>query len=640
MNTLRHLFRPFRHHCRWAVLFALATCCWAADPTGAPALSTYERLAVMAQTEELPLADSVMLRARLLYAPDTFAAACPFTVAEDEVAVHEECLTSFYRDASLAIPQLSPAEQALLASFSPDLAALVRVTQTDCSATPAALPTYPLELTETGTSCIVHYTLTGTHAAPSDNYAKLVRKYLDEAIAKMTKKDFVIGYCEGNPGYGGKMHVYLIEMSANGTCYGYAAGGKACAAYLSVYRDLPARYGDTWEAKLKGVCNHEYFHAIQYRQNAWCSSWLLEAGAVWASCFYGKDWGHLRSYYDDSASVFQAPNRTLWEDSYRKYSTSALLFHLSARFGKQKFVRACLDRSVTQDDAVLVLRDVVANQGGNFAEEYVDFLAAMYAKKITGVKATCLPDVVYDSTITSYGKSPANDTVVLTGASFYRLDKPTHAAKSIYAEFGSGSASAAAGNPTAFLLVAGSAKPIEFNGVGKAVMKAGKGGVLVVTDATYTNSSDTASRTFHYGVLAPTLKVLSTEAESPIYAGDYSEIDLYYDLIGGYSAGTPVTIKIIEKGPDVADYASGDYDIPAGPGSMLPFYFMTNYATQGNYKFTIELAVPPGSWELPQLKSKGSCTVKVLSWAAAAPAAMAARANLTLGSGVHPTTEP
>ena len=61
-----------------------------------------------------------------------------------------------------------------------------------------------------------------------------------------------------------------------------------------------------------------------------------------------------------------------------------------------------------------------------------------------------------------------------------------------------------------------------------------------------------------------------------------------------------------------ADYASGEYVLPAGEGEFSHLYFNTAYDTVGTYRFTFEFRVPPNSWlPIPQIKSKASCSVKV-----------------------------
>ncbi len=99
-------------------------------------------------------------------------------------------------------------------------------------------------------------------------------------------------------------------------------------------------------------------------------------------------------------------------------------------------------------------------------------------------------------------------------------------------------------------------------------------------------------------------------AQSPIYSGEISQLDIHYDL-KGTSPGTPfpVFLKVVEKGPDVADKASGEYAMEAGEDKIFNLWFWTVSTTVGTYKFTFEFKVPPNSWNMPQVASKGKCSV-------------------------------
>ena len=135
---------------------------------------------------------------------------------------------------------------------------------------------------------------------------------------------------------------------------------------------------------------------------------------------------------------------------------------------------------------------------------------------------------------------------------------------------------------------------------------------LIVTDTNYT-TKDTALRGYEYTAIVPYVVVTDVTAVSPIESGDSSPIDIYYDLTGTVPGEDfPVQIKVTEKGPDVGDYVSGEYILSPGLGEFITFYFNTGYSTVGTYRFTFEFRVPPDSWlPIPQIKSKGSCSVKV-----------------------------
>jgi hypothetical protein len=204
------------------------------------------------------------------------------------------------------------------------------------------------------------------------------------------------------------------------------------------------------------------------------------------------------------------------------------------------------------------------------------------------------------------------DQVHLTGAIFYLLDPEVGTKPStLISTFTAGGT----GSPAAILVRQKSNVPIPFTS-GRAYVPAFGGSAkqvaLIVTDTNYT-SKDTALRGYEYTVITPSITITDVTALSPIYSGDYSPIDIYYDLTGTIPGENfPVELKVTEKGPDVSDQVSGEWILPAGLGQVLSLYFNTAYDTVGTYKFTFEMGVPPNSWlPIPQVKSKGSCSVKV-----------------------------
>ncbi len=125
-------------------------------------------------------------------------------------------------------------------------------------------------------------------------------------------------------------------------------------------------------------------------------------------------------------------------------------------------------------------------------------------------------------------------------------------------------------------------------------------------------AKDTAVRPYQYTVLTPHVTVDRVTAESPIESGGVSNIHIQYDLLGAPAGQSfPMTLKVVEKGPDVADNASADYNLPSGKNVDLPLYFQTGSGSQGTYRFVFQLKVPIDSWKIPQITSKGSCTVVV-----------------------------
>jgi hypothetical protein len=584
------------------------------------AANAHDRVCRAADAGDLTLAQSVMLRARLLYAPQTLVESKnSFAPRDPEVAVDEECLSGFTKDLHRAYGELSMDEVTWLASLSPDLASVVRVKEIEKTGRKApahlALPDYGLDEEEEGASCIVHYTLSGTHAAPDAAYAKSVKTYIDAAIKSMCRKDFTKAYAEGYADYTGKIHVYIVQMSANGEWKDISSvSGNKMAGYVLISKDIKANFGKTWKAKLKGVCMHEYFHGVQSSYNAWSDLWFLEATAVWAGCYYGKDWGHVKGYYDAADSIVSQPNGILWSTAYRKYSTSALAFYFHGKFKGVKFFKKFFENSVSENDAITIFNTTLAESTTTFAEQYRQFLPSLYLKKLSPLNSKYLPDVTVAQKYHQYGIDPLTDQVALTGAQFYEMEPaPDIPAGPFIATLEAG----ATGSPEGMLVRNTSRTPIPFSAGKAGVANFGRSVqrvVLIVTDATY-GGKDTANRPYTWSAIVPGVRIPQITAESPITGGQSSPITIEYDLLGLYpSSAFPVTIKVIEKGPDVSDYATGDYNLYNGEGQSITFYFNTSYSTRGNYFFTFEFIVPPDWWgDLPQAKTRSKrCRVRVL----------------------------
>jgi len=588
----------------------------AATPQRLP--TAYDRVSKAADMGEITLKEAVLTKAQLLFAPRTMATGHPFRAQAGEVAVAEEGQTGFYKDVHRVFDELTEDERAFLGSLSPDLDVIISTREREQAGTPGApplgaLPSYPdLTETEEGTNCIVHYTLTGANAAPDKTYAELVRLYMDKAIASKMVKNFKKAFAEGYADFAGKMHVYLIDIGAGAEWVDISTvSGKQKAGYIKFGTKMKDPFPTNWQLWMKGCCFHEYFHGIQSAYN-WASDlWFMEATTVWAQCTYGGDWVHLSEYYGAADSVFNKPNDIIWSTAYRKYSTSSLAFFLAGKYGGYKFIKSYFENSETKDDGIQLLNDTLAAQTTTFGEQYPYYLASLYSKKISSI-AKYSPALNIQTTHNTYGVKVTTDQVYLTGANFYLLDPEVGAKPStLISTFTPG----ATGSPTSVLVKQKSNVPTPFT-AGRAYVPAFGGSAkqvaLIVTDTNYT-SKDTALRGYEYTVITPSITITDVTADSPIQSGDYSQIDIYYDLTGTLpDEDFPVQLKVVEKGPDVADNASGETTLTPGIGEILNLYFTTAYDTVGTYKFTFELRVPPDSWlPIPQVKSKGSCSVKV-----------------------------
>jgi hypothetical protein len=587
--------------------------------------NTFDRVSKAQDLKEISLKEAVLLKARLLFAPHTIGTKHPFSVQAGEVPVQEKCLTGFYKDVHRVFDQLTYEEISFLGSLSPDLEVILATREQERAgmvgpSRTSALPSYPdLDQQEEGKNCIVHYTLTGANAAPDKTYAELVRLYMDKAIKSDMPKNFTKAFAEGYPDFKGKLHVYLMDIGAGGEWVDVSmVGGMARAGYVKLGTKLKDRYPDSWQLLMKGESFHEYFHGIQSAYN-WASDlWFLEATSTWAMCYYANDFMHVKQdHYDDGDSVFKTPNGFLWSTAgSRKYSASALVFYFTDKFNGHQIIKSYFINSILEGDAIKNLQQILIAKGTTFSEEYTCFLASLFSKKITSIKKY-MPDVNIATTHNTYGLDKTTGNVFLTGANFHVFDPEAGVQPaSFIATFTAGTT----GVPKGVLVKQKSKIPIAFlpHISGSPTAYVGDFGgdvkqvVLIVTDTDY-STKDTAPRSYEYTAIVPRVIVKDVTAESPIYSGESSQIDIKYDLLGTYPGKPfPVQMKITEKGPDVADNASGELVLPSGVDQILNLWFNTGWNTVGNYRFTFQLAVPADSWlPIPQVKSKGKCSVVV-----------------------------
>ena len=595
----------------------------------APALerppNTYDRVSKAQDHGKISLKEAVLLKARLLFAPHTIARKHPFSVKAGEVPVQEECLTGFYKDIHRVFDQLTYEEISLLGSLNPDLEVIMATREQERagvvgSSRMSALPNYPdLNEQEEGKNCIVHYTLTGANAAPDKRYAELVRLYMDKAIKSDMPNNFTKAFAEGYPDFKGKLHVYLIDIGAAGGWVDVSmVGGMARAGYVKLGTKFKDTYPDSWQLLMKGESFHEYFHGIQSAFNWASDHWFLEATSTWAMCYYGNDFMHVKQHhYDNDDSVFKTPNGFLWSTAgSRKYSASALVFYFTDKFNGHQIIKSYFINSILEGDAIKNLQQTLSTKNTTFTEEYKYFLASLYSKKIASIKKY-MPDVKIETAYNAYGLDKTTGNVFLTGANFYTFDPETGAEP---ASFISTFTAGATGVPKGVLVKQNSKVPITFlsgtDGTPTAYVGDFGGKVkqvaLIVTDADY-STKDTTARSYEYTAIVPRVVVKEALAQSPIYSGESSQIDIKYDLLGTFPGKPfPAQLRVTEKGPDVADNASGEDELASGVDQTLTLWFTTSWDTVGTYRFGFQLAVPPDSWlPIPQVKSKGKCSVVV-----------------------------
>ncbi len=573
-------------------------------PAAAP--TTFARIAKALNEGRIGLKDSVLLRAKLLYAPWMVPLQSEFAPRPGE-KVAEKYWTGFNQDVHRVKDLLSPEEKALLRSLDPNLDAIVR----SWEGAPEALPNYP-QLTQTYTAkgtnyCQIHYTtLKGApDAVPNVAYVAAVASMINHAVHDETKH-FHAAYAEGN----GLLQVYCLGSATipglDGEWVGVSiVSGNAMSGYMLINSALNS-------ATLKATAYHEYFHGVQFAYSWQSDTWFMEGSAMWAEGYFGACWKDVGDYYLAPDSIFLDPNYPLFETDtvYRKYSTSALVFFFSQKYGGYKFVLTYFQNSVNQNDAIANL--TAALRPYSFGDQYVQFLIALYNKKINSIKSY-MPNVTLAGTYNTYGQTPTNDYgVYLLGAEFYRLEPPggplNQAPFIAWMEPPTGG-----GTPVGILAPKGSTIPATVQNGRAYIPNSKKEAVYIATDVTYTSSADAAQRPYMATVIAPYIKINKVTAVSPIQEGTTSNIQVYYDLLGTLP-GQPfwTTLKITEKAANVIDYATGDYAISVGSNQDLPLYFNTFVGNPtGLYKFTVQLAVPLASWNIPQVKSQGNFSVLV-----------------------------
>jgi hypothetical protein len=581
--------------------------------------SAYGRVSAAASLGKLDRKEALLLQAQMLFAPDTPVTNAEFRQRPGELLVQERCLTGFYRSVHRVFAQLTPAEIAWLKSLDSFLNHLLQVKEWEAGirkVKPRALPD-PGDLDEEliGKKCVVHYTLDQTSDDACDKtYAKIVKTYMDQVISSKMPKHFRKAYHENDGD--GKLHVYIKKLpkdNYDGLWLPISVvSGKKMSGIIILSNGIKAHIGaKTWQLYLKGISFHEYFHGIQSAYNNDHDLWFCEGTAVWASCYYGKDWVHLPLFLKSDDNIFEVPNRQIWLETDRKYSTSALAFYLSDKYKGYKFFTSYFLASETQDDAILNLKAQLADVVP-FEDTYRNFLMALYLKAIKSIKKYMPPLGL--KTYNSYGEGPVGSSIALTGAEYYVCD-PQAGAKGTTLIITLKKGAPEVGNMEGFLMKDKKMEKLDFTG-GKAYFtdfgKKTKQVVLIVTDVNYT-TKDTGDRGYVYGIYLPYIHVNKVTAESPIFAGQVSHIQFDYDLLGVDPTNPfPGQIEVTVIAPDVNDEVTGVYDIFPGVNQLDNFIFTTAPGKAGVYNFTQEYRVPPDDWKVPQSKSEASFGVQVV----------------------------
>jgi len=529
---------------RWGILASVlfATAFLAASlAQGAVALNSkalspaYRNLTVAQADGTLSQKEAVLLKARLLFAPDTIPADSPYKLAAGESLVYEKCGASFYKEVHMVYDQLAPAEKSWLASLSPDLQAIMTARGRGPAPTEAgALPVYAdLDKTVTGANCIVHYTLTGGNACANATYAQLVKTYVDAAVkaeVKYFRKAFTEKAAVGDT----KLHLYIIEQSALGEWVDVSqVVGQQRSGYIKIKRNIDTEYGAaTWQLWLKTTCYHEYFHGVQSAYNYASDLWFLEGTAQWAELYFAKSTMGLADLYADANGIVKVPTYPIWYDAgMRKYSTSALVWYFTDKYGKAAFLKSYFEKSETGgNDAITLLTACVDDEGGTFTDEFKNFYVAMAANGIKSIsKYMCKVGCVAE--IADYGVAEGADvSVAQTGAQYLKFtpsDSDFHPGSLIL------TMTPSSGAPTGLMLVGGKAPALPMAAPRSFVAGFGLKAqevLMVVVSTTYGGKALTWDK-FKYSANVPYLRVSDISADSPITGGDSSQINITYDLL-------------------------------------------------------------------------------------------------------------
>ncbi|MBF0500428.1 MAG: hypothetical protein HQM09_09865 [Candidatus Riflebacteria bacterium] len=122
---MMNLLQPLKNIAIPVVFFCLTTLgsAWGQKADGSSGSAAYDRIVIAQEFGTISLRESVILRAKLLYAPSLLKDS-EFALQPGE-KVFLECLTGFDKDIHRVFPELSNEERRFLASLTPDLQAII-----------------------------------------------------------------------------------------------------------------------------------------------------------------------------------------------------------------------------------------------------------------------------------------------------------------------------------------------------------------------------------------------------------------------------------------------------------------------------------------------------------------------------------
>ena len=534
------------------------------------------------------------------------------------------CGSQLIREGLAALPAMTAAQQDRLAHLAPIFSpALKRLRNPGLGSN--ALPMEPtLTSTKTGPNSIIHFTLTGVDASPDMAYVDTVASTIEAAI-KEEGHTFRKAIPEGG---GSKLHVYVRDLSplyptgADGLTYPVptVAAPHSCPCFMYINTNLRTTYPTDFRLQLKLTCYHEYMHGVQEAYNYGINQWMSEGQAVWAEVKFGGSKAGLVGFLGGAGSVVNQPERSLWDAGTaadtREYSTGAFMLELESEKGTS-IMKKWLTSTESENSAQKALIDAL-NDAEKFQKIYRKYLLALFQKKIPKL-GSAQPGSVPEQPMAAMLGVDLAGTAPPTGAFFRRISGDNRIKNDYWlvkVEMGG------AGHPEILCIRnpedSKKIKVVEPADDYKELDDFNKAdeSLVILTD---TNApTETAATTTITGqVISPFIKVKNTTAVSPINAGDSSEIHITYDLLGTPPTMPlfPVEVRVVEKGPDVADNASGDANYATGVDQDAPFFFNTTSTTDGHYRFRLTFVTPTESFamhKIPRSKDESIFAVDVI----------------------------
>ncbi|RKY20829.1 MAG: hypothetical protein DRQ55_06425 [Planctomycetota bacterium] len=493
----------------------------------------------------------------------------------------------------------------------------------------SSLPNEPL-LTEAfaGKSCVVHYTLTGIHAAPDLSFVKVLAKSIDGAVKKFAKSGFQKPFFERDVDDKELLHIYVMDTSTvdgfDDAVLGFVnptddvegkGNEKAQTVYMVIDHDLKtlsAAAGTSWKKQLKSTVFHEYFHCVQLARNAYMASWGLEGQAVWAEKRWGRVDTDLFAFLERDDSLVNRPELPIWDDSLHKYSTSPLWAYLEQRVGKHALV-SFWEVGAESNDPINVLESVLFIENFDFFDDFwIDFAGRLVAKDIKGLSKKKLPDVKLEAKVANLGWETTGQ-IVKTGIVAYEIAAPSsQKTKLLFVRLTAGMT----GTPTGILIHDKNHRlqvnPGFWNDVDK--FKKPKKAILVITDGAY-EFPDTDKTDYTAEAFAPYLKIKEVDFGDPLGQGENATITFKYDLLFTPPGPTlPVTIYRKLKGKKFGQELQSSFNWPVGSGQETTLnVFVPGFPPLKSLSVQINVKVPGDGFGGAHIVSKHKGKLKILS---------------------------